>query len=229
MDLGTGDAASSTGRAAWEREQLACRLDGVLAGASLHGWTLEQSGEFRRVQAVRAPPVRWDRLLVSHVRSRLSEHAAEAWMPGRRFAGMYPAVLLPSEQVRDRTDRLSVLVAIDCSGSVAPKLLDQLIAAARSLPRDRVDLTAITFDVNAYPLDLADPDSHPRGGGGTSFVCIEQFAQDLPSYPDMVAVLTDGAGQPPEPKHPGRWLWLLTPESTIAYVKGIGRLADIVL
>jgi len=222
VDFGMDDSNPLTGRQAWEREQLARRLDRILDGQQLGGWTRHESGELREVQSAIAPKVSWDALLRNRVSSLLQEHTDESWQPSRRMAALYPTVILPSERVCDHRGRVSVLMAIDTSGSISPKQLDRLVAVTRTLLRERVELSAISFDVSAYPFNLDDATRAPLGGGGTSFKCIEEYAAGLTRYPDLIAVLTDGVGEAPKPLHPNRWLWMLTPDSSDFYIYGIG-------
>ncbi|HRK30928.1 MAG TPA: hypothetical protein PLD59_07595 [Tepidisphaeraceae bacterium] len=221
------DSGTLPGATGWDSELLARRLDAMLDGHRLHRWSSHESGEHRQVQACREGNVPWDTLFANRVMSATREFSHDRWTPARRMMALYPSVILPSEQPHDEPAKINLLLAVDCSGSVDRDLLNRLVGVTRTIPRRRVEITAISFDVSAYPFDINAAKPAPRGGGGTDFRCIETHAQLLPRYPDLVAVLTDGAGEPPITQHPARWLWLLTPESTDIYIRHIGSTVQI--
>lgn len=82
------------------------------------------------------------------------------------------------------------------------------------------------FDIRTYAFDTrvqqVKPGEKLSVGGGTSFDIIETECRKLEletgKYPDCVVVITDGCGNRVAPKHPGRWVWLLTPSATHAYI-----------
>ena len=82
------------------------------------------------------------------------------------------------------------------------------------------------FDIRTYAFDtrvqLVRPGEKLAVGGGTSFDIIETECRKLEletgRYPDCVVVITDGAGNRVAPKHPGRWVWLLTPGACHTYI-----------
>jgi predicted metal-dependent peptidase len=140
-------------------------------------------------------------------------------------------VLLPVEHETEKAQS-SALLAVDASGSIPQRVLERLLEVARGVPRDRLILSAISFDTNVYPLDIWARPPGIRGGGGTSFDAVEQFALHLPLYPDLVVVLTDGHAPRPTVRYRDRWFWLLTPTGTSAHVEGVGRycrIEDLVL
>jgi len=200
---------------------------------SLPGWGDRPVGELRAIGQVRLPiKVRWDAVLARRIASCLQLAFEQRWAPpNRKMAWLYPRVLLPAEHEIEKLQS-SLLLAVDASGSISRQVLDRLLDIARTVPRDRLVLTAISFDTRAYPLDIWAQPLAIRGGGGTSFDAVEQFASDLLRYPDLVVVLTDGQAPRPAVRHPDRWFWLLTPAGTSAHVEGIGRscrIEDVIL
>jgi predicted metal-dependent peptidase len=188
------------------------------------GWGDEPLGELRAIRdALQPARLNWDVILSRRIASCVKLAYEQRWAPpGRKIAWLFPSVLLPAEHEIEKL-HASILLAIDASGSILHDVLDRLLRIARGVPPDRVELTAISFDTAAYGLDVwADP-PQVRGGGGTSFDAIEQFAAARPRYPDLVVVLTDGYAPRPTVSHPDRWFWLITRQGTADQVQGIGR------
>jgi len=190
----------------------------------LPAWGNTALGEVRAVAATAAAvPVDWDYVLSCRIASCLYSCREERWAPAhRKIAWLYPAVLLPAEQESQRW-RSSVLMAIDASGSVSGAVLARLLAVARSLPGDRVELTTVSFDTEVYDFDLDKKLPRLRGGGGTCFDAIENHMRTMHRYPDLVVVLSDGYAPRPTVRHPQRWFWLITAHGTTRYIEGIGR------
>ena len=187
-------------------------------------WGDASVGELRAIGADLKPiSLNWDLILASRIASCLNLAYEQRWAPpSRKLAWMFPDILLPSDQQMEEL-RTSLIVAVDASGSISQAVLDRFIKIARSIPRDRVELRSVSFDTAIYPLDIwADPPGI-LGGGGTSFNVIEQFATELPCYPDLVVVLTDGHAARPAISRSDRWFWLITEDGTADHVAGIGR------
>jgi len=168
-------------------------------------------------------PVAWDRILSSRVTSCIEEATEQRWAPpNRRIAWLYPEVLLPTDRLIEKP-MIMVLLAIDGSGSIAPHVLDRLVAITRSIPREKVKLSTISFDTKAYPVNIFDRTHQMYGGGGTSFDAIETFARQSKSYPDLIVVLTDGIAPRPKVRFPPQWFWLITAGGITRNIEGIGR------
>jgi predicted metal-dependent peptidase len=194
----------------------------------LTSWGDQALGEFRAVAgAPSKEEFDWDTVLSRRLDSIIKQAFAERWAPSpRKIAWMYPDVLIPADQLLEQP-RKSVLLAIDTSGSVTPDVMTRFLGLARGIPKDRVEVAAISFDTQAYEFDLWGKQHQLKGGGGTSFQCIEQFAQKRGRYPDLVVVLTDGFADRPTIKNANRWFWVLSEQSTPQYIEGIGQWAKI--
>ena len=186
-------------------------------------WGNQALGDMRTVGgAVEPARLNWDLVLSNRIASCIMLAFEQRWAPpNRKIAWLYPEVLLPSDQEIEKS-RSSVLLAIDASGSISNTVLTRLLGLARSIPPDRVELAAISFDTTTYSLDIWAKAPQIRGGGGTSFGAIESFATRLPRYPDLIVVLTDGYASRPTVRHPARWFWLVTPRGTSRNIRGIG-------
>jgi hypothetical protein len=188
-------------------------------------WSDNPVGDQRAVGMARRRPVNWTVLLRSRFNAVSRPAIEQQWAAGsRKTAWMYPRLLLPGEREIE-TRRTSVLIALDSSGSIRPDMLDRLLAIARSLPEDRFEVEAVSFDTRVYPLDISAEHPSVLGGGGTSFQAVEEFARARKPYPRMIVVLTDGQACRPDILHPGRWLWLLTEPGTDRFIEDIGRKA----
>lgn len=187
-------------------------------------WGNCSQGELRVIGTVIEPiRMNWDLILSRRIASCLTFAFEQRWAPpSRKVAWLYPEVLLPADHEMEKL-KSSILLAIDASGSISNSILTRLLGVARSVPQDRVEMRAISFDNSAYPLDIWAQKLHTLGGGGTSFDAIEQFAARLARYPDLVVVLTDGFAPPPKVLHPGRWFWLVTRSGTPSNIQGIGE------
>ena len=190
----------------------------------LSGWGDIACGELRRLGLAAVRPPDWERILNQQVASRIKAACEQRWAPAsRKVAWMYPDVLLPGD-CEIEINRLAVLLAIDASASIQRDDLQRLISLARTLPHDRVDVSAVSFDTRTYPLDLSARLPRVCGGGGTSFQAIENLARKMSCYPDLVVVLTDGQAPRPKVHQPARWLWLVTGKGQDDMVSGIGQI-----
>lgn len=190
----------------------------------LPGWGNTPSGELRAIGEIhKSSNIDWDYILSKCIASCIQLGLEERWAPpNRKFAWLYPDVLLPAEHQVEQYQS-SLLMAIDSSGSITRPVLDRLVGVARTVPTDRVELTALSFDTRVYPFDFWQKVPQIRGGGGTRFDIIEDYVKLLSKYPDLIVVLTDGLASRPTVKYPNRWFWLITPCGTPRNIQGIGR------
>lgn len=165
----------------------------------IDGWGWQAARAVRSVLPVK-PRFDLQRLLLDKISRRLVYETL--WtQPSRKLSAVYPRVLLPA--IVPTGNRLNVLLALDASGSIDRYLLSVFTAIARKRI-ENTHIEAVTFDTEVYPFD---PHQDPRGGGGTSFACIEQYALSQAKYPDLVIVFTDGWAARPVISQPQRWIW----------------------
>lgn len=180
----------------------------------------EPLGEMRHIDAVITKyKLSWDQILARRLATEYREFVTENWLPSRKIRNWYPRVVLPSDHEEEDVKKYSVLLALDCSGSIGKDELNIMITLLKELPEKMVDVSAISFDTDAYEIKntkglLKGEVKDFEGGGGTDFQCIEDFAIKLEKekkYPDIVIVLTDGYADRIKPMFPGKWVWVITP------------------
>jgi predicted metal-dependent peptidase len=111
----------------------------------------------------------------------------------------------------------TVIVGIDTSGSIGPKEVNMFLAEVGGILEDvrprRVlvawcDAKLHRVDVMDEPGDLADArHKGAPGGGGTSFIPVFEYADQLDGHIDALVYLTDGMGTFPQkaPSYPVIW------------------------
>ena len=207
---------------AFSIQDLADELKDAFRG-HIRAWDDFSLGELRAIKEVIEPvKLSWDVILCRRMTSCIQTTVEQRWAPpARKTAWLYPEVLLPSDRESELL-RSSILLALDTSGSISCDVLGKLLAIGKSIPQDKAEVTAVCFDAETYPLDIWAPELEFFGGGGTSFQAIEDLAADLPRYPDLIIVLTDGYAPCPSPQHPDRWLWLITDDGTTQHIQRVG-------
>ncbi len=216
------------------REQLedaAARDDSSGGSYGSRGWGSVPVGERRLLQKVYDRyKMSWDEILAKRLASEHKQFVVENWLPSRKMRNWYPDVMLPAEHEEEDLHKYTVLVAMDASGSVSPQQLQTMANVLATLPKDKVQLQAISFDTEAYVLKDADKLLDGKlpavqGGGGTDFNCIEKFAKKLAKekrYPDIVIVFTDGYASPIKISEPHKWVWLIVPGGDMSVPKRSG-------
>lgn len=156
----------------------------------------------RLVEEILEPVVDWRRELRDFVASKSNDERSYA-RPSRRHA--WSDVILPGSD----GERIGpIVVAVDCSGSIAPKELAEFAAEIKAIHTDfkPETLTVMYFDTVVSHVDTFDPDDEctieAHGGGGTAFSPIFSTISKLALEPVGIIVLTDlycnDFGPPPE-------------------------------
>ena len=154
----------------------------------------------------------------------------------RKLAGMssFSDALLPSLETPDKGPKTSrsdrkphIVLALDTSGSIGQDTANKFLNLAKSIPTDKIEVSACTFQDNYMPLDLDNPKWR---SGGTDFSPIETFIQKhvIPinnnKYPSAVVVVTDGyasfyRGDKPSAPNAKNWTWLLLDNRQVTSAK----------
>lgn len=146
------------------------------------------------------------------LRRYLTTYGDYSWtMPNRRFIsrGLY----LPGT-VKSRLT--TMVVAIDTSGSVSDKLLQEFAAEVNSILAndERPERTLVIYcDARVNRVDECEDELqlHAVGRGGTAFTPVFNYIEENGIIPDCMFYLTDLEGDdPPQPEYPVLWL---VPES----------------
>lgn len=189
-----------------------------VAGTGCGGWTFVKIGNVKTKKKWETVIQKWS---MKYLREGLDEN--EQWARiARRFELLPTDISLPSEMEDDIKDfdRIPVFLFLDTSGSCW-KYRERFFRAGASLPKDRFAVRLFCFDTKVNETTLESGKIY--GGGGTAFDIIEHHIQTLISrekinYPEGVFLITDGIGNPVQPKIPERWHWFLAGRGTKVYI-----------
>jgi predicted metal-dependent peptidase len=175
------------------------------------------AGLERLVTEVLQPKVDWRDVLRKFV-ERCKNDTRSYARPNRRFLaqGMY----LPSVSGESLGE---MVFAIDCSGSIDQKTIDQFAAEIRTVKEEgnpsAIHLIYFDSEVSHYERFGRDDDLHvePHGGGGTDFAPVFEFMAERQIEPVAVIFLTDlccnSFGEQPDCPV----LWVSTDEGTAPF------------
>jgi len=166
------------------------------------------AAQARFVDEVLTPKVDWRTVLARFVIKQKDDDRTWA-RPNRRFVqqGMY----LPS---KDGEAMGPMVVAIDCSGSIGVKQLNEFAAEIRSICENvkPTTLHIVYFDSEVCHYDKFEKGEDimiaPHGGGGTAFSPIFKYIENHNITPVACVVLTDlmCSDFGPEPEYPVLWV-----------------------
>lgn len=196
---------------AQERETLEVQWKQRLAGAAQQAMQAGKlSGDLARlVDFVLEPKLPWRMLLAHHMTAQARDDYSYTRPSSRRGE---PAIL-PSL----RSHQLDVVVALDTSGSITAEEMFEFVSeidAIKGQIRARVVLHACDERLNPdapWIFEAWEPLVMPesfRGGGGTDFTPIFDWAGRQDREPDLLVYFTDAEGRFPKvaPHYPVIWL-----------------------
>jgi hypothetical protein len=163
---------------------------------------------------------KWEAIVQNWVKSKLeiSDKEISQWArTNRRFVTLQSNFFIPTEMEIENKEKkkYNVYFFLDVSGSCrgyAQRFYD----SARSIPTDKFNVKFLCFSTWVKEIDIEN--KKIPNGGGTSFSIIENYLNKQEEYPDGVFILTDGYGNSVKPKHPDRWIWMLTGSHSIEYI-----------
>ena len=152
----------------------------------------------RAIGELLAPEIDWKEALRDFVTSTCAGRDTSSWRrPNRRFIGH--DIYMPS-LMSERVGRM--VVGVDTSGSIGGRILDRFLsevkALADSVNPEAIDLLYWDHEVAGHEVyDTSNMASivdstKPKGGGGTSPVCVTPYLKDKDIKPECIVMLTDG-------------------------------------
>ncbi len=193
-----------------EKEQLQIQWQQRLAGAAQQA---QQAGKLgggmaRLVDHLLAPRLPWRTLLAKYM-TTVARDDYNYSRPSRREG----SAILPSL----RSAQVDVIVALDTSGSVSPEEMAEFVSEIDAIKGQvRARITLLACDAQLAPEgpwefepweEFRLPQDF-RGGGGTRFTPVFEWAARRDRAPDLLVYFTDAEGEFPksEPGFPVIWL-----------------------
>ncbi len=194
-----------------EREDLSVQWKQRMAGAAQQAM---QAGKLdgdmaRLVDFLLQPELPWRSLLARYMTAVARDDYSYTRPSSRRGdPAIYPSL---------RSAQINLVVAVDTSGSISDTEIQEFISeidAIKSMMRARITLHACDSKLAdkgpwAYePWEEFRKPDDLQGGGGTSFLPIFEWAEQLDTPPDLLVYFTDAEGEFPraEPQFPVIWL-----------------------
>lgn len=207
---GTGNDLEDSPGSPAEREQAAAEMKVTVAQAAQAAKMMGQlsANMARVVENVLQPKVDWRSVLRRFVEK--AKNDSRTWArPNRRFIaqGLY----LPSVGGETLGE---MAFAIDCSGSIGQRELEEFAAEIRAVWEDgkpqRLHVLYFDSEVCHYENFGRDDDLHieAHGGGGTAFSPVFRFMEAQGITPVATVFLTDLCCNDfgPQPEHPVLWV-----------------------
>ena len=193
-----------------EKEQLSVQWRQRLAGAAQQAMQAGKlGGSLRRlVDHLLQPQLPW-RMLLARYMTASSRDDYSYMRPSRREGeAIFPSL---------RSAQTDILVVLDTSGSIRKTEMQEFVSeidAIKGQVRARITLQACDAalsDAGPWVYEPWEEFSLPdtiRGGGGTRFTPVFEWAEAQGSAPDLLVYFTDAEGEFPkmEPRFPVIWL-----------------------
>lgn len=193
-----------------ERQQLEVQWQQRLAGAAQQAMRAGKlgGGLARLVDHLLQPQLPW-RMLLARYMTAVARDDYNYTRPSRREGD----AILPSL----RSHQVDVIVAVDTSGSISPGEIEEFMSEVNAIKGQvRARLTLHACDATLaqdgpWEYEPWEPFTLPRefkGGGGTRFTPVFDWARDRDRPPDLLIYFTDARGEFPtqEPDYPVLWL-----------------------
>jgi len=161
----------------------------------------------RMVDHLLQPRLPW-RMLLSRYMSMVARDDYTYMRPSSRRGdpAVYPSL---------RSAQLNIVVALDISGSISNNEINEFMSEVDSIKAQmRARITLLVCDSKLdgpwlfEPWDEFSMPKKFKGGGGTSFKPVMQWAQAQDEAPNLIVYFTDAQGEfpPKEPAFPVVWL-----------------------
>ncbi|MGD2112848.1 MAG: VWA-like domain-containing protein [Gammaproteobacteria bacterium] len=209
-DAGEGGVPAPEPLSEQEKEQLSIQWRQRLAGAAQQAMQAGKLGDSLRrlVDHLLQPQLPW-RMLLARYMTAASRDDYSYMRPSRREgAAIFPTL---------RNAQIDVLVTLDTSGSIKPEEMREFVSeidAIKGQMRARIVLQACDAALCREGPWIYEPweefslPENLRGGGGTSFRPVFDWASSEGCRPDLLVYFTDAQGEFPsqEPDFPVIWL-----------------------
>jgi predicted metal-dependent peptidase len=212
-----------------ERQALAQQTKQWIEAAAV---AAKQAGQLsadleRLVKLALRSVVPWREVLARFVSDkRLADYSWQR--PNRRFVSY--GVYLPKLEARD-VPRVAFFG--DASGSISPKMMEEVAAEAFAVLElmsdgEPVEMPFGWFDTQVYMQYISSPaDISPRGGGGTDYAPVMAWLREHHDAQDFkgAVVVTDGHCESWGEQPPCEVLWVLTNEHNESFAPPFGEVA----
>jgi predicted metal-dependent peptidase len=194
-----------------ERDDLSVQWKQRMAGAAQQAMQAGKlDGEMARmVDFLLQPELPWRNLLARYMTSIARDDYSYTRPSARRGdPAIYPSL---------RSTQIDIVIAIDTSGSISEGEIQEFISevdAIKGQMRARITLHACDSVLASKgpwvyePWEEFTKPADMQGGGGTSFVPVFEWAEQLDRRPDLLVYFTDAEGVFPKtiPEFPMIWL-----------------------
>ncbi len=202
-----------------ERETLAVQWQNRLAGAAQQAMQAGKlGGELRRmIDHLLQPQLPW-RMLLARYMTALARDDYSYSRPSRREGDF----IMPSL----RSQSLDLVVAVDTSGSIKDAEMEEFINEIDALKGQiRARVTLLPCDAKLCegapfvfePWEQFRRPEGIHGGGGTSFIPVFDWVQQVGRRPDLLVYFTDADGAFPKAEPPYPVIWLVKGKSKIPW------------
>lgn len=208
LEPGTGSGKDAT-QAAQARDETKWKTEVAAGLASAKAQGKLPAGLDRIFGDILEPSVSWQDLIRAFFARKVGGGAFDWLRPDRRF--MVRDIYTPA---RSGHGCGTVAVAIDTSGSIGQRELDQFFGELRGIIEEARPQRVLVMwcDAQVHKVDEIFDVSDigglkPHGGGGTDFRPVFDWLDDNNIVPDALVYLTDGFGSFPQraPQYPVLW------------------------
>ncbi len=219
QDANRGGAPQPRPLSETEREQLSVQWQQRLAGAAQQAMRAGKlgGGMARLVDHLLQPQLPW-RMLLAKYMSSVSRDDYNYSRPSRREGqAIFPSL---------RSCQVDIVVALDTSGSVGSEEICEFMSeidAIKGQVRARVTLHACDAELakdGPWVFEPWEEFKLPRdfkGGGGTRFTPVFEWAERCDQSPDLLVYFTDAQGEFPQREPAFPVLWLIKGKSKVPW------------
>ena len=179
-----------------EKKQIRDEIkEAMISAAQAVGAGNTPLGVQRQLQDLLEPKMNWRELLQQQIESTIKSDFT--WLRPSRRAWHCDAIM-PGMKPGDTID---VAVAIDTSGSISQRMLQEFLTEVHGIMEayDDYKITIWTFDTETYNPQVYTQDNGSdimdydiQGGGGTDFMANWRYMQEADLVPKKLIVFTDG-------------------------------------